>query len=75
MNQFVFNQRLRQTLLLIIIIAIGILLVAQLSSFIPGFLGGITLYILSRSLYMKLVYLKKWKKAGRRYCSYWVTWC
>ncbi|MCC6693259.1 MAG: AI-2E family transporter [Chitinophagaceae bacterium] len=62
MNQFVFNQRLRQTLLLIIIIAIGILLVAQLSSFIPGFLGGITLYILSRSLYMKLVYLKKWKK-------------
>ena len=62
MNQHEFNQRLRQALLLMVIIAIGILLVAQLSSFIPGFLGGITLYILSRSLYYKLVYLKKWKK-------------
>lgn len=62
MTQFVFNQRLRQTLLLIVIIVIGIILVAQLSAFIPGFLGGITLYILSRSLYFKLVFLKKWKK-------------
>ena len=54
MNQHEFNQRLRQALLLMVIIAIGILLVAQLSSFIPGFLDGITLYILSRSLYYKL---------------------
>ncbi|HEX2682315.1 MAG TPA: AI-2E family transporter, partial [Ferruginibacter sp.] len=57
-----FNNRLRQiVLLLIIIFLIGLFLV-QLTAFLPGLLGGITLYILSRSLYYRLIFKRKWKK-------------
>ena len=62
MNQPDFNYRLRQILVLIFIILMAVLLINQLSVFIPGLLGGITLYILSRSLYLKLIYKYKWKK-------------
>ncbi len=57
-----FNDRLRQILLLALIILLGFLLLSKLTLFIPGLLGGVTLYILSRTLYMRLVYQKKWKK-------------
>ena len=57
-----FNERLRQILVLLIILAIGALLISQLSVFIPGLLGGITLYILSRTLYFRLIFKRKWKK-------------
>lgn len=64
MNQQLFNDRIRQVLVLLIIIIIGWLLISQLTVFIPGLLGGITLYILSRTLYFRLIYNKKWKKGG-----------
>ncbi|CAN5224393.1 AI-2E family transporter [soil metagenome] len=57
-----FNERLRQILILVLILAIAILLISQLTIFIPGMLGGITLYILSRSFYFQLIYKRKWKK-------------
>lgn len=57
-----FNDRLRQILLLAIIILLAILLITELYVFLPGLLGGITLYILSRSLYSRLVIINKWKK-------------
>ena len=62
MNQAVFNERLRQILVLVLIVLIAALLISQLAIFIPGFLGGITLYILSRTLYFQLVFKRKWKK-------------
>ena len=62
MEQSVFNERLRQVLVLILIIFTGWLLIAQLFVFLPGLLGGLTLYILSRSLYFRLIYKNKWKK-------------
>ena len=62
MTNQVFNNRFTQVLLLIIIIAIAVLLTAELVVFIPGFLGGITLYILSRGLFFKMVDHYKWKK-------------
>ena len=62
MEQIVFNERLRQVLVLILIIFTGWLLIAQLFVFLPGLLGGLTLYILSRSLYFRLIYKNKWKK-------------
>ncbi len=47
-------------------IALIILLIAlslrALRTFLPGLLGAITLYILSRGSYFQLVYNKKWKK-------------
>lgn len=62
MTQNVFNERLRQILILILIVLIAVLLITELQVFIPGLLGGITFYILSRSLYFRLIYKRKWKK-------------
>ena len=59
-----FNDRLRQLLLLALIILLGFVLLHQLKMFIPGLLGGVTLYILSRAVYFRLIYAKKWKKSG-----------
>ena len=62
MNQSVFNERLRQLFILLLIIVIAVLLISQMTIFIPGLLGGITLYILSRSFYFQLIFKQKWKK-------------
>jgi predicted PurR-regulated permease PerM len=60
----IFNDRVRQISLLMLLAALGILLFTQLSLFFPGFLGAITLYILSRNKYQYLVTKRKWKKGG-----------
>ncbi len=57
-----FNNRLRQLTLLAIIILIGILMLKHFYVFLPGVLGAITLYILSRKLYFHLVDNKHWKQ-------------
>lgn len=57
-----FNTRLKQVLVLLLIFLIAVLLIAQVYVFLPGLLGGITLYILSRGYYFQFVYKKKWKK-------------
>jgi len=62
MNELSFNERLRQVLVLLLILLIAVLLITQLALFIPGLLGGLTLYILSRSLYFQLIFKRKWKK-------------
>jgi predicted PurR-regulated permease PerM len=56
-----FNNRLRQIILLSIIILIAILLLKNFYIFLPGVLGAITLYILSRKTYFFLIKKKKWK--------------
>ena len=55
-----FNFHLKQIFLLAIIIFIGILLLTHFYLFLPGILGAITLYILSRGSYFYLVEKKKW---------------
>ncbi len=62
MNEVSFNERLRQILILALILTMAILLISQMTLFIPGLLGGITLYILSRTLYFQLIFKRKWKK-------------
>ncbi len=57
-----FNERIRQVLVLIIIIVIAILVIRELYIFLPGLLGALTLYILSRAKYFQMVYNRKWKK-------------
>lgn len=57
-----FNDRLRQLLLLAIVITLGMLLIFELYIFLPGLLGGITFYILGRGLFFQCIYQKKWKK-------------
>ena len=57
-----FNNRLRQLLLLALIILLGYLLLKELYIFLPGLLGGVTLYILSRATYFRLIFNQKWRK-------------
>lgn len=54
-----FNERLRQVILLLILIVLAVVCFRQLSIFMPGLLGAITLYILSRARYFQLVFNKK----------------
>jgi predicted PurR-regulated permease PerM len=57
-----FNRRITQILLLGIIILFVYLVIMELSLFLPGLLGALTLYILSRANYFQLIYNRKWKK-------------
>ncbi len=59
-----FNERLRQILLLFIIILLTYLCIKELTLFLPGLLGAITLYILSRATYFQQVYNHKRSKGG-----------
>jgi predicted PurR-regulated permease PerM len=56
-----FNNRLRQIILLALIILIGVLMLKHFYIFLPGVLGSITLYILSRKTYFNLTEKKKWR--------------
>lgn len=62
MSNTSFNDRLLQILLLALIIILGLMIVFKLYSFLPGLLGGVTLYILSRKSYFQLIFKRKWKK-------------
>lgn len=56
-----FNNHLRQIILLAIIVLIGILIINNFFIFLPGVLGAITLYILSKKSYFFLIEKKKWR--------------
>jgi predicted PurR-regulated permease PerM len=62
MTQKFYNERIRQIFVLLLIITIAVLLVSELTMFIPGLLGALTLYILSRSLFYGIIYKNHWKK-------------
>jgi len=57
-----YNNKLRQLLLLVVVVALAVVLLLELYGFFPGFLGAVTLYILSRDLFFYLTEKKKWKK-------------
>ncbi len=57
-----FNDRIKQILLLLLIILLIFVSVKELAIFLPGVLGAVTLYILSRANYFQLIYNKKWKR-------------
>lgn len=62
MEENTFNNRLRQILLVGLILFLTIVFINQLNIFLPGLLGGLTLYILTRKLFHKLTVQKKWRK-------------
>lgn len=55
-----FNNQIRQIVLLIIIAFLGFLIFKELYIFLPGLLGALTTYILTRDFYFNLVEKKKW---------------
>lgn len=58
------NDRIKQLLLLSILLLLIYVVIKELHLFLPGLLGALTLYILSRASYFQLVYNRKWKKGG-----------
>ncbi len=48
--------------LLVIILLLAFLIIKELYIFVPGFLGAVTLYILTRGSYQRLVDKKKWSR-------------
>ncbi|MCO5234063.1 MAG: AI-2E family transporter [Chitinophagales bacterium] len=54
------NQKLKQIFLLSLILAIAFLVIQNLITYLSGFLGALTLYILFKDIYRKLVEEKKW---------------
>ncbi len=57
-----FNNRIKQVLLLAALILLIWVAIKELFFCMPGLLGAVTLYILSRANYFQLVYKRKWKK-------------
>ncbi|HEY4289370.1 MAG TPA: AI-2E family transporter [Puia sp.] len=57
-----YNNRIRQVLLLIVVIGLALLIFKELYAFFPGFLGAITWYILCRNFYFILTVKKRWNK-------------
>lgn len=51
-------------LLLVALLLLAYLMFMKLSLFLPGLLGGITLYILSRTYYFQLVHKRKWRRGA-----------
>jgi predicted PurR-regulated permease PerM len=58
-----FNNKIRHVFFFMLVVALGILLFSQLYTFFPGFLGALTLYILSRKWYFDLTFKRKWNKS------------
>lgn len=56
------NERLKQFFFIVIILLLGGILFWKISSFIPAFLGALTLYVIMRPLLLYLVYKRRWKR-------------
>jgi predicted PurR-regulated permease PerM len=56
------NQRLKQISFLLLIVFIAAILFSELYTFFPGFLGAITLYIITRKYMFRLVETRHWNK-------------
>jgi predicted PurR-regulated permease PerM len=57
-----FHERITRLLILLLILFLVVLSVLQMRVFLPGLLGAVTLYILSRRSYFRFVYQRKWRK-------------
>jgi predicted PurR-regulated permease PerM len=57
-----FNNQIKQILILSLLIVLILLAIRELYIFLPGLLGALTLYILSRGSYFQMIYHYKWRK-------------
>lgn len=56
------NRTINQIMLIALILLVCLLIFTNLSYYLPGFLGAITLYIIFRNFYFKLTEQKKWNR-------------
>ncbi|MEP7279933.1 MAG: AI-2E family transporter [Bacteroidota bacterium] len=61
MNEYISDGRIRQLTFISALILLGYILFSELKSFIPAFLGALTLYVIMRKWMFRLVYMRKWK--------------
>lgn len=59
-----FNYRIRQLILLLVIALLSTIIFYELYIFVPGFLGAVTLYVLGRDKYQYFTEKKSWNKNG-----------
>ncbi len=57
-----FNRNIKQIIILMILVLMIFLVIKELYIFLPGLLGALTLYIISRKSYFQLIYYRKWRK-------------
>jgi predicted PurR-regulated permease PerM len=62
-TSYVNNQRLRQLTFFVFLVFLFVFLFLQMTSFLPGFLGAITFYILLSKMMDYLVVKRRWKKS------------
>lgn len=63
MNDYINEGRIRQLTFISALVLLGYILFNELKSFIPAFLGAITLYVIMRKWMFRLIYFRKWKPA------------
>lgn len=56
------SENIKQIVLISSIVLLGYVIGSQLFAFFPGLLGAVTMYILMREYYFRIVVVKKWKK-------------
>jgi predicted PurR-regulated permease PerM len=61
MNDYINDGRIRQLTFISALVLLGYILFSELKSFIPAFLGALTLYVIMRKWMFRLIYLRKWK--------------
>ena len=61
MNDYINDGRIRQLTFISALVLLGYILFSELKSFIPAFLGALTLYVIMRKWMFRLVYFRKWK--------------
>ncbi len=57
-----FNYRIRQFILLLVIVLLSAVILYELYAFVPGFLGAVTLYVLGRDRYRYFTESRGWNK-------------
>lgn len=57
-----FNNRIKQVFFLIFLLALVMVVLMELYTYLPGMLAAVTLYILSREKYFQIIYRRKWQK-------------
>lgn len=64
MEHYIENSRLKQIGYLALLVGLGWMIFAELTTYIPAFLGAVTFYVIMRKTMQRLVYKRKWKRGA-----------
>ncbi len=61
MNNYIAEGKIRQLFFIAILVLLGWVLFNELKSFIPAFLGALTMYVIMRKWMFRMVIVRKWR--------------